>query len=70
LGVKATLFVSAAISIGGVAKVSALATATAVSISEVPAMRNSIAKYLKYASVWCGAALLWRPGGVAPPIER
>jgi len=29
-------------------------------------MKNSVTKLV---GVWCGAALLWRPGGFAPPLE-
>jgi hypothetical protein len=61
LGLKVTVLGSVAVSIGGVVGFSAIALV----VVEV-LMKNSVSKNV---GVWCGAALLWRLGGFAPPFE-
>jgi hypothetical protein len=61
-GLKATVMASVAVSVGGVIRLSAVALVVIGAL-----MRNSIKKYL---GGWCGVALLWRPGGCAPPYRE
>ena len=62
LGLKASLVASVAVSIGGVVSLSVVALAAIGAL-----MKNSVKKSL---SGWCGVALLWRPGGYAPPYRE
>jgi hypothetical protein len=59
LGLKVTVAASVAASIGGVMGLSALASGGL--------MKNSI---VKSVAVWCGVALLRRPGGLDSPIRE
>lgn len=62
LGTKVAALATVAVSIGGVMSVSAIGMITMGVL-----MKNSINK--KYLGVWCGVALLRRPGGSTPPFE-
>jgi len=62
LGLKVTVAISAAVSIGGVVGLSIAVVQPAI-VMEV-LMKNPISKFV---SVWCGVALLWRPGGLSSP---
>jgi hypothetical protein len=58
LGLKVTVIASVAVSFGGVMSLYVVL----MTIVEI-LMKNSDRKYI---DVWCGAALLWRPGGKLP----
>lgn len=61
LGLKVTGMFSVAFSFGGVVSLFTFS----LPFVEV-LMKNSISKLI---GVWCGVALLWRPGGSLPPCE-